>query len=425
MPFRTTRLVNMVLRSGTLGIRFLFIFFLARYLEPASVGHYGLFTATIGYAMYFVGLDFYVYATREIIHAAHDKRARILKGQAALSMLLYVAFLPFALLLLNYLGWPGNLIWWFVPILALEHFNQEVFRILVALSHQIVASVLMFIRQGSWGLAGVLLMAWEVEARHLDIIMALWAVSGVVAAIFGIVTLRRLRLGGWRLPVDRTWIKNGIVVCVSFLIGTLALRGFQTLDRYWLEALGGIEIVGAYILFLGVAGALMVFLEAGVFAYTYPELIRLAHEGERALIRKRVRQMLAQTLALCVAFAIASWLVLPALLDWIGNPVYKGAIQLYPWVLTAMIINALSMVPHYALYAYRKDRAIIYSHLGALSAFVLSTWLMTMFQPLVAVPFGLAVSFTVILIWKTTVYWMIDRGAATLPARSSQHRNGS
>lgn len=111
-----------------------------------------------------------------------------------------------------------------------------------------------------------------------------------------------------------------------------------------------IEVVGAYVLFIGMAGALMVFLDAGIFAYTYPELIRLAHEGAHAMIRKRVRQMLFQTVSLCAAFAMISWMALPFLLDWIGNPVYKSAIQLYPWVLSVMIINAVGTVPHYTLY---------------------------------------------------------------------------
>ncbi|MGN6620788.1 MAG: hypothetical protein ACTHKR_06965, partial [Sphingomonas sp.] len=58
---------NVVLRFGTLGVRFIFVFFLAKYLDASSVGYYGLFTATITYALYFVGLDYYVFTSREIV----------------------------------------------------------------------------------------------------------------------------------------------------------------------------------------------------------------------------------------------------------------------------------------------------------------------------------------------------------------------
>lgn len=48
--------INLGLPGLTLGTRFLLIFALAKFLSPAEVGLYGLFTATIGYALYFVGL---------------------------------------------------------------------------------------------------------------------------------------------------------------------------------------------------------------------------------------------------------------------------------------------------------------------------------------------------------------------------------
>lgn len=401
----------MFLRAATLGVRFVFIFFLARYLDPASIGYYGLFTATIVYCLYIVGLDFYVYLAREIVRAPEGQRGRLLKGQVALSAMLYAPVLPITILILHHAGWPANLLWWLAPILLLEHVNQELFRLFVALSQQISASLLLFVRQASWAIAALALMTLDVGSRKLDVVMALWACAGAAAAVLGLVKLRRLRMGGWRDAVDWQWVRKGVAVSMIFLVATLSLRGVQTIDRYWFQALGGIEMVAAYVLFLGMTGALIVFLDAGVFSYAYPELIRLAHEGKHELIRRRVGQMLLQTATACVAFAICSWLVLPLLLDWVGNPVYKDAIHLYPWILTAMVINALGLVPHYALYAQGLDRHIICSHLAALPVFALSTWLVSMFQPVLAVPIGLSAAFTLILVWKAIAYWWYDRDA--------------
>lgn len=414
LSLNLSRLVNIGLRGSTLGTRFIFIFFLAKYIDPASVGQYGLFTATIGYCIYFVGLDFYIYVTREIITVQGDQRGRLLKGQAALSGLLYVAVLPVAILLLNYIGWPTNLVWWFVPILMLEHFNQEVFRLLVALSQQVVASLLLFIRQASWAIAAVALMAQDSNNRRLDVVMALWACAGLAAATLGIIKIRGLRMGGWRNPIDWVWVRKGIVVCITFLVATLALRGIQTIDRYWLGSLSSLETLGAYVLFVGVAGSLFVFLDAGVFSYGYPELIRLAHERDMPSFRTRVRNMLLQTLCMSIAFGVVSWFLLPFLFDWIGNQVYKSALNLYPWVLLAMVANALGMVPHYALYARGFDRPIIHSHLAALPAFVVSTWLTSMYQPVLAVPIGMSVAFAMVLVWKTIAYSQINDGADAL-----------
>lgn len=413
MATNASRLLNIGLRSATLGSRFLFIFLLAKYLDPASVGYYGIFTATVGYALYFVGLDFYTYVTREILKTPNEHRGRRLKDQAALSGVLYLVLLPFALVFLHQSGWPGHLAWWFLPILLLEHFNQEVSRLLIALSEQITASLTLFVRQGSWAIAIVAWMTWDSSSRHLDAVMALWACAGVAAAALGIWKVKQLKMGGWRAPTNWAWIKKGIAISAAFLVATLALRGVQTLDRYWLEALGGIELVGVYVLFLGVAGSSMIFLDAGVFAYTYPALIQHSHRQEHEAARAKVRRMFFQTLALSAVFGIVSWMLLPYLLNWINKPAYTNALGLYPWLLMATIINAIGMSPHYALYARGRDKPIIYSHLAALPVFILTTWAFSKTHSALAVPIGLNISFAVILAWKSIAYWQLNRAENT------------
>lgn len=422
MPTNSIRILNVGLQSATLGTRFLFIFFLAKYLDPQSVGYYGLFSAAIGYCLYFVGLDFYTYVTREILSTPNEIRGQMLKGQANLSAILYIVLLPLILLFLINSGWPGNLPFWFLPILLLEHFNQEMSRLLVALSEQITASVILFVRQGSWAVIAVGLLTWDESCRQLDVVIALWACAGVAAAFFGIMKLKRLKIGGWRVPVNWTWIKRGISVSAAFLFATLALRGMQTLDRYWLEALGGVEIVGAYVIFLGVAGSMLAFLDAGIFAYAYPALIKNHFNNETAAARAKIRQVLIQTLIFAGAFSLISWLVLPFLLEWIGNPVYQNASDLYPWLLLATVLNALSMVPHFALYAQGQDKPIIYSHVASFGMFVVATWLLTERFGTLAVPLGLNFAFGIILVWKSWAYWQLCKNQSASKRFSSISR---
>jgi O-antigen/teichoic acid export membrane protein len=400
----SARLLNISLRSATLGTRFFFIFFLAKYLDPALVGYYGIFTATVGYALYFVGLDFYTYVTREIIRVPAGQRGRLLKGQVALSALLYLVLLPLAVWLLPQTGWPAHLVWWFFPILFLEHLNQEMSRLLIALSEQLTSSVILFIRQGSWAVAIIAIMSFDSNTRNLDVVMAVWAIAGVAAASMGIWKLIKLKTEGWAQPVDWAWIRKGVAVSSAFLLATLALRGLQTFDRYWLEALGSIEMVGAYVLLLGVASTLMVFLDAAVFAFAYPELIVHHHHGEHLQARRKVNRLFTQTVIFSVAFGLVSWILLPYFLTWIHNPTYQKAASWYPWLLSAATINALGMVPHYALYARGVDKPIIHSHLAALLVFALVTWLFSHVYGAFSVPIGLNFAFLSIFLWKAVVY---------------------
>ncbi|WP_149334313.1 lipopolysaccharide biosynthesis protein [Halopseudomonas laoshanensis] len=399
-----SRIFNIGVQGATLATRFLLIFFLAKFLDPALVGYYGLFTVAIAYSLYLVGLDFYIYVSRELLKATSEKRGTLLKGQALLSLFLYMIFLPVALLVLSHSDLPKQLVWWFFPILVLEHLNQEIYRLLIALSEPVSASMLLFIRQGSWALLLVALMSWDPLSRHLQTVMVLWGVAGLGAAVAGVWKIRTLNLGGWRQTVDLHWVRKGIAVSAGFLLATLALRGINTFDRYWLEYLNGIEVVAAYVLYFGVAGTLLTFLDAGLFAFNYPVLIKLNHEQKHDVAHEIVRKMLFLTVLASAIFAVVSWLLLPYLLVWIDNSVYSGAIRLYPYLLLAMTINALSMVPHYALYARGQDRPIIRSHVAALFVFVLATWIASKYSPVFAVPMGLVFSFAVILAWKGVAY---------------------
>lgn len=410
MATNKTRLLNMGLHGATMGTRFLFIFFLAKNLDPRLVGYYGLFTVTVGYSLYFVGLDFYTYASREILNTPQERRGQLLKGQLALSGLLYLLFIPGAFtLLVQFANWPWYLMLWFLPIVVLEHINQEVYRLLIAMSEQISASVILFIRQGSWALAIVALMTLDPAARALPSVLACWAIAGVAAACAGAWKLRSMQLGGWGLAVDWRWVRKGVAVSTAFLLSTLALRGIQTFDRYWVEALGGLDIVGAYVLFLGVAGTLLTFLDAGIFSFSYPMLVKLHLAHDIHALRTKVNSMFASTIMLCAAFAMVSWLVLPFLLQWINKPVYSSSMGLYAWLLAATIISAISMVPHYALYARGCDRPLIQSHVAALFVFLLITWMLSDRFPQWAVPAGLNAAFSLVLIWKCIWYWKLTR----------------
>ena len=400
------KILNVCLRGLTLASRFVFIFFLAKYLDPAQVGQFGIFTATVSYALYCVGLDFYTYVSREITKAPSDKRGQLLKGQAALSVIIYATLLPLALVALAQTNWPEHLIWWFFPILFLEHFNQEAFRLLVALSEQLTASLVLFIRQGMWAIIAVVVMAIDDGAKNLDTVIFLWVVAGVIATGISLWKIKSLKMKGWLLPVDWRWLKKGLRVSVAFLVATLALRGLQTFDRYFLEAIGGIEMVGAYVLLLGVAGTLLVFLDAAVFSFAYPDLIRHHQLGELDQLQRRVWILFIQTVFIALSFSFISLLILPHLLNWIGNEIYLQARHWYPWLLSAMIVNGFSLIPHYALYAQGKDRHIIISHILSIIIFLIIVYIFSEKYKESVVPLALNVAFLVVLIWKWTIYFI-------------------
>lgn len=399
------RALNIALRVATLASRFLLIFFLARFLDPSQLGLYGLLTATIGYSFYLLGFDFYTFTTREVIKRERHEWGGLLKDQGALSLVLYAIFLPLLSLIFITELLPWRLSGWFFALLILEHLSAELSRLLIAISEQLLASAMLFLRQGTWAIALTALMTIDPTTRSLDYVFGAWTIAALFAVVVGIHRLSQLGIGGWHKKVDWHWIAGGLKISISFLTATLAIRGVSTLDRYWIQSLGGLEMVGSYVLFTGISGSLMAFLDAGVFAFAYPGMISAHHKKQPTLFRRSLRKLFVLTCTLTVSFAIVSLLLLSPLLSWLNNPLYVAQQYLYPWILLSMVIYALGMVPHYALYAQGLDRPIIYSHIASLFVFTIATWLFAQHWPLLAVPLGLCTSFTLILIWKAWAFF--------------------
>ncbi|MCQ4312612.1 hypothetical protein NAV33_11975 [Pseudomonas stutzeri] len=401
------RLINVALRGMSLASKFLLIFFLARFLEPAELGLYGLLTATIGYALYLLGFDFYAFTTRELLQRERSEWGGLLKSQGALAAMLYAVFLPLLCLVFLKGLLPWKLAGWFYTLLVLEHLTQELGRLLIAISEQLLASLVLFLRTGIWAVAVTGLMYFEADARTLNYVLAAWTLGGVLALLLGARRVGRLKVGGWHKAVDWQWIIKGMKIAFPLLIATLAIRGVFTFDRYWFEALAGVEVLGAYVLFIGVSSALMSFLDAGVFAFSYPGLITAHSRQDAAAFRHGLRKLLVQTLLLSTIFAVIALLLIGPLLQWLDRPLYIDQQGLFPWLLLATVLYAVGMVPHYALYAQGHDRPIIQSHIASFLVFIAATWLLSLYSPLLAVPLGLSAAFALILLWKSWFFFQL------------------
>ncbi|NWC11302.1 hypothetical protein HX776_21130 [Pseudomonas agarici] len=398
------RFINIALRGTTLASKFLLMFFLAKFVEPKELGLYGLLTATISYSLFLLGVDFHTFTTREIIKRERHEWGGLLKDQGVLSLLLYATVLP----LLVFIFLTGLLPWriagWFFILLVLEHLTQELGRFLIAISEQLFASVVLFLRSGIWAVLVTSIMFFKAETRNLDFVFGGWALGGLVALLLGVYRLKQLNISGWHNKIDWRWIGKGLKVAVPLLMATLSIRGIFTLDRYWFADLMGLGTLGAYVLFMGISTALLSFLDAGVFAFIYPGLISAHHNKDSAAFCLKLRTLLLQTLLLSGAFAVTTLLIIDPLLVWLDKPLYLENQSLVPWILLTTLLYSVGMVPHYALYAQGLDRPIIHSHIASLLIFIPSTWLFSQFWPLQAVPLGLCVAFFLILLWKSLAF---------------------
>lgn len=403
----SARIINMILRGMTLLCKFCLLFFIAKFLEPSQLGLYGLVVVTIGYAIYFLGFDFYTYTTREILKRERNEWGGLLKAQGALTGLLYMVFIPLCGLVFVYEFLPWHISGWFFCLLVLEHLNQELGRLLVAVSEQLTASVVLFLRSGLWAIVVTALMYIEPNTRNLDYVLGAWSVGGLCAFLIGILKLSTMGMSGWEKRVDWGWILNGCKVAIPLLISTFALRGVFTVDRYWFEALSSLEVLGAYVLFMGISSAMMSFLDAGVFAFSYPGLISAFNKQDMELFNTGLRKLLIQTVVLTITFVIVSLLIIDPVLLWLDKAIFIKYIYLFPWVLLSTLLYSFGMIPHFALYAAGQDRPIIYSHIVGFVIFIVAVWMFSGYLPVLAVPYALCIAFASILLFKTWAFYSL------------------
>ncbi|SFT81969.1 Membrane protein involved in the export of O-antigen and teichoic acid [Halomonas saccharevitans] len=384
--------------------KFALLFLLAYFLEPADIALYGLIVVTIAYATYALGFDFYTYSTRELLGKKPDQWARLLRDQSVFFIVTYIVVLPL-LALIFFLGFiPWSVAPWFFILLVLEHLAQELNRLLVAMSRQLYASVVHFLRSGLWALIVAVLFWVFPSVRSIEFALSAWGVGVATACcVGGLVIFKLDRACLWQ-TIDWQWVRRGVKVALPFLVATLAIRGLFTLDRYWVEALSGADVLAAYVLFAGVANAVTAFLDAGVFVFLYPGLIKAFKEKDATSFKSGMKVLIRQTLIISLLLSISAALLIHPVLFFIGKEVYVEHVGLLYVLLVAIVLYALSMVPHYGLYAMSQDRSIIISHLVSLVVFVAIAALMTRILPVYGVPLALCGSFVIMLVHKSMAY---------------------
>lgn len=404
MPSTSKRLANLSLRAATLVSKFALIFVLAKFLEPTEVGLYGLLSATVFYVLMALGFDFYTFASRELIVTDRRNWAGMLRDQGVFYGITYSALLPLCLLLF----WLGLLPWqlavWFFPLLALEHLAQELNRLLVAISEPLWASIVLFVRSGAWAIIAALWMWFDPVQRSLDFVLAAWAIGVFVSCLLGASRLRGFDRASLQRAIDWAWIRKGIRVALPFVLATLSLRALYTVDRYWIEALGGLEQLAAYVLFVGIANAIMSFLDAAVFTFAYPALIASAGKADRPTFDRQMRRLGQHTLAVALGLSIAAVVCAGPLIDWLDRPSYTQHFSLLYWTVLAAALFGISMIPHYGLYARREDRTIVFSHLASLPIFLLGALVLIPLIGVAAVPAAMCLAFLFLLLAKLLAF---------------------
>lgn len=313
--------------------------------------------------------------------------------------------LPFVLMAF----FSGLLPWayagWFFLLLVLEHVAQELNRLLVVMSEQLLASAILFLRSGAWCLLLVFLMWWVPETRNLEWVLVAWTVGAGIGYLLGISKVLCLDRAALRNTVNWGRIGRGLKLAVPLLIASLAIRGIFTFDRYWVEGIAGFNVLGVYVLFVGIATSILSFLDAGVIVFSYPKIVATAKAGDDKAFRDGMRKLFWNILLVTLVLVGLALLVSRPILGWIGKDIYMDSFYLLKWLFLAIVLYSVNMIPHVGLYAFGEDRPILFSQLCGLVVFIFWVyWAAPNYGVVVVVPWALCLSFLTVMVWKIFAY---------------------
>ncbi|MEQ8384495.1 MAG: polysaccharide biosynthesis C-terminal domain-containing protein [Coleofasciculus sp. A1-SPW-01] len=360
-------LSSSAIRGLTLLSKFILILYLARSFTTYELGLYGLTTATIGFFLYLVGIDFYSFNTREILAHNPSDWTVLIRDQFVFHTIAYflVSPLVISVFLLGFLPW--QYFFWFYLLLILEHLCQESHRILVVLSKPLVAVVAHFFRGGLWTYIFILLITNIPAQGNLRTLFFLWSLGNITSLIFTLYHWQSLNwTKAFKTPIDWIWIKTGIRVSLPLLVGTLALRGIMTIDRYALQHYWGEEYVGIYTFYASIAFVLQIFIDTGITMILYPKVVA-AYQQKRWQDYKQLKKKFTKAvLGASLLLSLSAALLIYPVISLTQKAVYATYLPVYWILLLSVMVTVLTGIPHYSLYARRLDWAIISSNLTGL-----------------------------------------------------------
>ncbi|OLV41711.1 hypothetical protein BS571_02055, partial [Acinetobacter baumannii] len=361
---------NLAVRGLNLASKFILIVFLAKFLTVAELGLYGLIAATINFAMYFIGLDFYVYSNRELLKSSDIQRNTIVSSHAQLLCFAYLFALPTLSIIFFKDFLSLEYLIPFYGLIILEHLNQEFTRLLIVLKKPISSNLLLFVRSGGWSFIIIFLHFLHVHLTLMDV-LNIWIVAEILCFLLSIILLYREQVRLYLFQqVNWSWIWKGLKICLPFMLGTLAVRAIFTGDRYILEYFYDANILAAYVFFASLAAATMSFMDAAVFSFDYPELVRSINTRDNKH-RELIKKLYKKVAFLLILINLSAYVFIDLLLRLIGKDIFNSYLNYFYLLMLVQVLYAFSMIPHYILYALDADKPIIGTQISSLVIFLL------------------------------------------------------
>ena len=365
-PFLLRRLFadswqSTIIRIATLASKALLLLFFLGPMPPEQIGIFGLMTVSIAISVSLLGVDYYIFNSRELLGQTTAPQVILVRDQLVVHSIVYIICLPLLSILFILGPLDFQLAYWFYVILIFEHLATESFRLLITLGRPVAANVVQFLRSGAW-IYPLLIHVYSTDnSVHLDLLWHYWATGGFISLVLSSYLL--LAHFNWRegrgTPIDWWRIRLGFRNSLLFFCGTIFLRLHEFSDRYILQHYLGEAQLGVYTIYTQITSVILTLVTTGVVLILYPRIVSSYQDSQIDVYQSTMRQ-LASTVALTtcllsLATLAASFIVFRNMAD----PVYLSNFGALIVLVMSNFITMITTVPNYSLYVRKLDRLIV------------------------------------------------------------------
>ncbi len=385
------------LRGIALGGRFVFVIFAAKYMLPQDFGRFGLLAGLALLIPVVVALEAYQVLLRRILQepgrAPGTRRFYglfVLAGSlvsGAIGALTLVAF-----------GWSATEVGLGAIVLMLEHIGLEIARILANERLPMLSVLSVALRTGAWSVAmpalffvGLIPAPWTFET-----VLWFWIAGAIGATLVSMPVWHLFRPHRRDLHLRRGWESLNEVLGRSrtWVLYQASLRSIETGGRFvcaWMIS----EAAAGRFTFISMLASLSYVAQKGVVEPIYFPRVSVreaTEETQREYRRINWAVIVAGTFCSVLGLVASAWI----------TGVAPQEIELVSFSLLCLAFACLCLAqsPHYRLYRWRHDRAIMTTAVAGGVAMVLSSVIATRFWGIAGSAAGVLLGALVLLVLK-------------------------
>jgi O-antigen/teichoic acid export membrane protein len=359
-----TGISNAGMRFFGLVAKFILSVYLAKFTSLADLGLYGLVLggSMIATAAFGIRID---YPLMRDLPAASRKKASMETNAAAHWLIFNYLFCAIpAIMGIGMFGHAGGLLLSIAIYLlcCMESWANFLYNITVLLNRPQVANNLFFVRSGAWVVPAVGIGLLVPAARSAPFVLLCWLIGvSLSAAINAWVIRDRI---AWRWPRMATlgfeirWIRSALYRACGIWIGTVALTGGSSADRFILAHYLTLSDVGVATFYLSFTASLSTLVQSATFMPIQATLIEVYDRGDFREYREIVLRTLRSSILGAIGLAVPLAVVVRLAGRYAGKPELAATAHVFWLILLAAVIRSVVEGLYYPLFIVRRDREV-------------------------------------------------------------------